>query len=73
MEVFMNSRYLTNVALTILGAFTVVASMVWAPSTFMWLMLGSGIVAVLLAGSVAIATRGIWASHPVQRSSRSRV
>jgi hypothetical protein len=59
MEVFMNSRYLTNVALTILGAFTVVASMVWAPSTFMWLMLGSGIVAVLLAGSVVIATRGI--------------
>jgi hypothetical protein len=59
MEVFMNSRYLTNVALIVLGAFTVVASMVWAPGTFMWLMLGSGIVAVLLAGSVVIATRGI--------------
>ena len=54
----MNSRFLTNTGLTILGAFTVVASMVWAPSTFMWLMLGAGIVAATLSGGAAIRRRG---------------
>ncbi len=54
----MNSRFLTNTVLTVLGAFTVVASMVWAPATFSWLMLGAGIVAVALAGGVAIRGRG---------------
>jgi len=54
----MNSRFLTNSALTIAGAFTVVASMVWAPTTFMWLMLGAGILAVALSGAVAVRGRG---------------
>ena len=55
----MNSRFLTNTVLTVLGAFTVVASMVWIPATFSWLMLGAGIVAVALAGGVAIRGRGV--------------
>jgi hypothetical protein len=54
----MNSRFLTNTALTILGAFTVVASMVWAPTTFMWLMLGAGILATALSGTIAVRRRG---------------
>lgn len=54
----MNSRFLTNIALSVLGSFLVVASMVWAPTTFQWLMLGGGIVAVLLSASVVIARRG---------------
>lgn len=58
MEVFMNSRFLTNAVLAVLGGFIVVASMVWAPAVFMWLMLGSGILAVLAAGAVVIKGRG---------------
>lgn len=54
----MNSRFLTNSVLSLLGAFGVVASMVWAPSTFMWLMLGAGIVAVALSAGIAIRGRG---------------
>ena len=54
----MNSRFLTNTVLAVLGAFTVVASIVWAPTTFMWLMLGAGILATTLAGGVAIRGRG---------------
>ena len=54
----MNSRFLTNTVLAVLGAFTVVASIVWAPNTFMWLMLGAGILATTLAGGVAIRGRG---------------
>ena len=59
----MNSRFLTNIGLTIVGAFTVVASFVWAPATFSWLMLAAGIVAVALSLGVAIPGRGT-----VQRS-----
>jgi hypothetical protein len=54
----MNSRYLTNVALAVAGAFLVVASQVFAVSTFQWLMLGIGIVAVLLAGAIVLTSRG---------------
>lgn len=54
----MSSRFLTNIVLSILGAFTVVVSMTFAPSTFMWLMLGAGILSVVLAGGVAIRGRG---------------
>jgi hypothetical protein len=57
-EVSMNSRFLTNSVLSLLGAFTVVASRVWAPSTFMWLMLGAGVVAVLAAGAIVVRGRG---------------
>lgn len=55
----MNSRFLTNSVLSVLGAFTVVASMVWAPTTFEWLMLGAGILSTLLAAGVAIRGRGL--------------
>jgi hypothetical protein len=58
MEVSMNSRYLTNVGLAILGGFLVVASQVWTPSVFMWLMLGGGVVSVAIAGAGAIPGRG---------------
>jgi membrane-associated phospholipid phosphatase len=58
MEVSMNSRFLTNSVLSVLGAFTVVASMVWIPSTFMWLMFGAGVLSVALAGGIAIRGRG---------------
>lgn len=44
----MRSRYLTNVALVVLGGFLVVASQAFAASTLTWLMLGIG------AGSLAI-------------------
>ena len=54
----MNSRFLTNTGLSVLGGFTVVASMVWAPTVFQWLMLGAGIVAVALAAGIAIRGRG---------------
>jgi hypothetical protein len=54
----MNSRFLTNAGLSLLGAFTVVASMAWAPSTFMWLMFAAGIVAVALSPAAAIRRRG---------------
>jgi hypothetical protein len=54
----MNSRFITNSALSILGAFTVVASMVWSPATFMWLMLGAGILGVALAAPIALRGRG---------------
>ena len=55
----MNSRFLTNVTLSVLGGFIVVASMVWSPTTFQWLMFGGGIVAVLLSASVFLSRRGL--------------
>ncbi len=54
----MNSRFLTNVGLAIIGAFLVVAAMAWTPSVFMWLMLGGGIVALASAATIGIASRG---------------
>ena len=55
----MNSRFLTNAALSIAGGFTVVASMAWAPATFSWLMFAAGIVAVALAGAIVVRGRGL--------------
>ncbi len=54
----MNSRFLTNTGLSVLGGFTVIASIVWAPATFMWLMLGAGIVAAALSLAIAVPGRG---------------
>ncbi|HLI59666.1 MAG TPA: hypothetical protein VKV21_08370 [Solirubrobacteraceae bacterium] len=58
-EVSMNSRFLTNAALTLAGAFTVVASMAWGTPTFMWLMFVAGIVAVGLSLAAAVPGRGL--------------
>jgi len=55
----MNSRYLTNIGLALLGGFLVVASQVWSASVFMWLMFGVAAVAVLLVGAAAIPGRGV--------------
>jgi hypothetical protein len=57
-EVAMNSRFLTNAGLTLAGAFTVVASMAWAPATFTWLMFAAGIAAVGLSLGAAVRGRG---------------
>src|SRR6202161_3210165 len=57
-EVFMNSRYLTNAALAVIGGFTIVASQVWIPATFMWLMFSAAILAVVLSAAVALKARG---------------
>ena len=48
----------SSTMLRLLGAFTVVASQVWAPATFMWLMLGAGVVAVLTASAIVARGRG---------------
>src|ERR1700684_1830666 len=58
LEVFMNSRYLTNAALAVIGGFTVVASQVWIPATFMWLMFAAAVLAVTLSAAVALKGRG---------------
>jgi hypothetical protein len=55
----MNSRFLTNAGLTLAGAFTVVASMAWAPPTFMWLMFAAGIAAIGLSLGAAVPGRGL--------------
>lgn len=55
----MRTRYLTNLAMALIGGFLVVTSMAFAVPIFSWIMLGVGIVAVLLtAPAVAIAARG---------------
>jgi hypothetical protein len=53
----MNSRYLTNIGLALMGGFLVVVSQAWSPSVFMWVMLGIGAAAVALAGTIAIPGR----------------
>ena len=54
----MNSRYLTNAALALIGGFTVVASQVWIPATFMWLMFSAAVLAVALSSAAALNGRG---------------
>jgi hypothetical protein len=54
----MNSRYVTNIGLALMGGFLVVVSQVWSVSVFMWVMLGIGAAALALAGSAAIPGRG---------------
>ena len=53
----MNSRYLTNIGLALMGGFLVVVSQVWSLGVFMWVMLGIGAAAVALAGAIAIPGR----------------
>ena len=54
----MNSRFLTNIGLALLGGFLVVVSQAWSVSVFMWVMLGAGIAAMALAASLGIPGRG---------------
>ena len=55
----MNSRYLTNVALMVAGAFLVVASQAFVVNTFEWLMFTVGAIAVLLSGAIVLRGRGL--------------
>jgi hypothetical protein len=55
----MNSRYLTNVGLTVAGAFMVVAAFAWGVSVFEWIMFGIGILAVLTAAAILLRRRGV--------------
>jgi hypothetical protein len=59
MEVFMNSRYLTNALLAVVGGFTVIASQVWVPATFMWLMFSAGVLAIIFSSAIALKGRGL--------------
>ena len=55
----MNSRYLTNALLAVLGGFTVIASQVWVPATFMWLMFSAGILAIVFSTAIVLRGRGL--------------
>ena len=55
----MNSRYLTNVALMVAGAFLVVASQAFSSSTFEWLMFGVGVLAVVISSAIVLSARGL--------------
>jgi hypothetical protein len=59
----MSPRYLTNMALALLGGFLIVTSQAFAVATFSWIMLGVGIATlVITAPAIAIRSRG-----PAQR------
>ncbi len=55
----MNSRYLTNAALLLAGAFLVVVSQAFGAGVFMWLMLGVGVFGVLESGAILAGRRGL--------------
>jgi hypothetical protein len=56
----MRSRYLTNIALVVLGGFLVVASQAFAAATLTWLMLGIGAAALAITvPALGFARRGI--------------
>lgn len=56
----MRSRYLTNIALVVLGGFLVVASQAFAASTMTWLMLGIGVGSLAVtAPAIGFARRGL--------------
>jgi hypothetical protein len=55
----MSSRYLTNLALALVGGFLIVTSQAFALTTFSWLMLAVGIVAVVTsAPGIVMRSRG---------------
>lgn len=54
----MSTRYLSNAVLGVAGGFLVVTSQTFGASTFEWLALGIGIIAVALSGAVALKSRG---------------
>ena len=55
----MNSRFITNVAMTLIGGFLVVVSLAWSPPVFMWVMFAGGIAAILLAPAAVLPDRGL--------------
>jgi hypothetical protein len=55
----MNSRYLTNIALLLAGAFLLVTSQAFGVTVFEWLMLGVGVLAVLLSAAIVAPGRGL--------------
>jgi len=55
----MNSRYLTNALLAVVGGFTVIASQVWVPATFMWLMFSAGVLAIIFSSAIGLKGRGL--------------
>jgi hypothetical protein len=60
----MNSRYLTNITITLLAGFLIVASQAFTNATYSWLMLGGGVaIGAISLGSIALRKRGV-----VQRS-----
>lgn len=46
----MNTRFATSLTIAVAGAFTVVASQVFAPGTSAWIAFGIGIASLILAG-----------------------
>lgn len=54
----MRTRYLTNIVLTLLGGFLLVASQAFAVATFSWLMLGVGIAALVVTAPAIAMPRG---------------
>lgn len=59
----MTTRYLTNVALALIGGALLVTSQAFAWDTFAWIMLGGGAAATAIAlPAIAIRSRG-WAQR----------
>ncbi len=54
----MSNRFFSNAVLGVAGGFLIVASQVYNASTFEWLALGIGIIAVALSGGIALKGRG---------------
>lgn len=56
----MRTRYLTNIALALLGGFLVVVSQAFSASTLTWLMFGVGVIAMAISlPATAIRARGL--------------
>ena len=56
----MSIRYLSNLSLAVVAAFSVVASFAFAAETYAWLLLGVGVagVAIAIATGVVVPSRG---------------
>jgi hypothetical protein len=56
----MRSRYLTNLALVLLGGFLIVTSQAFGVGAFTWLMFGSGVGTLAIAApAIALPSRGL--------------
>ncbi len=54
----MNSRYLTNIGLALMGGLLIVGSQVWSVPAFMWIMFGIGTGAIALTAAAMLPRRG---------------